>query len=58
METTFQGVPRLKELLKATKNPKAVELTIGLRADLRDKKEEAKRVAQELEFTLLQDIPP
>jgi DNA-directed RNA polymerase beta' subunit len=51
-----RGVPRLKELLKATKNPKAVELTIGLRADLRDKKEEAKRVAQELEFTLLQDI--
>jgi DNA-directed RNA polymerase II subunit RPB1 len=51
-----RGVPRLKELLKATKNPKAVELTIGLRPDLRDKKEEAKRVAQELEFTLLQDI--
>ncbi len=51
-----RGVPRLKELLKATKNPKAVELTVGLRADLRDKKEEAKRVAQELEFTLLQDI--
>jgi hypothetical protein len=51
-----RGVPRLKELLKATKNPKAVELTISLRADLRDKKEEAKRVAQELEFTLLQDI--
>ena len=68
METTFhlsgvsaksnvtRGVPRLKELLKATKNPKAVELTISLRPDLRDKKEEAKRVAQELEFTLLQDI--
>jgi DNA-directed RNA polymerase II subunit RPB1 len=46
----------LKELLKATKNPKAVELTIGLRADLRGKKEEARRVAQELEFTLLQDL--
>lgn len=68
METTFhlsgvsaksnvtRGVPRLKELLKATKNPKAVELTIGLRADIRDNKEEAKRVAQELEFTLLQNI--
>ncbi len=51
-----RGVPRLKELLKATHNPKAVELTIPLRHDLRDKKEDARRVAQELEFTLLQDI--
>jgi DNA-directed RNA polymerase beta' subunit len=51
-----RGVPRLKELMKSTKNPKAIELTIPLRRDLRDKKEEARRVAQELEFTLLQDI--
>lgn len=51
-----RGVPRLKELLKATKNPKAVELNIPLRRDLRDKKEEARRVARELEFTLLQDL--
>jgi DNA-directed RNA polymerase II subunit RPB1 len=51
-----RGVPRLKELLKATRNPKAIELTIPLRRDLRDKKEEARRVAQELEFTLLSDI--
>jgi DNA-directed RNA polymerase beta' subunit/intein/homing endonuclease len=51
-----RGVPRLKELLTATKNPKAVELTIPLRRDIRDKKEEARRVAQQLEFTLLQDL--
>ena len=51
-----RGVPRLNELLKATKNPKAVELNIALRPDIRDKKEEARRVAQELEFTLLQDL--
>jgi DNA-directed RNA polymerase beta' subunit len=51
-----RGVPRLKELMKSTKNPKAIELTIPLRADLRDKKEEARRVAQDLEFTLLQDL--
>ena len=51
-----RGVPRMKELLKATKNPKAIELQIPLRRDLRTKKEEARRVAQELEFTLLQDI--
>jgi len=51
-----RGVPRLKELLKATRNPKAIELTIPLRQDLRSKKEEARRVAQDLEFTLLQDL--
>ncbi len=51
-----RGVPRLKELLKATKNPKAVELQIPLRADLKGKKEEARRVSQELEFTLLKDL--
>lgn len=51
-----RGVPRLKELLKVTKKPKAVELTIPLRHDLREKKEEARRVTQELEFTLLQDL--
>ena len=51
-----RGVPRLKELLKATKNPKAISLTIYLRKDLRSSKEEARRVAQELEFTVLQDL--
>ena len=51
-----RGVPRLKELLKATRNPKAQGLTIYLRRDLRSSKEEARRVAQELEFTVLQDL--
>lgn len=51
-----RGVPRLKELLKATKKPKATEVIIPLRADLRNKKEEARRVARELEFTLLEDV--
>ena len=51
-----RGVPRLKELLKATRNPKAIELNIPLRRDIREKKEEARRVSKELEFTLLQDI--
>lgn len=51
-----RGVPRLKELLYATPNPKATSLTIYLRPDIRDKKEEARRLAQELEFTMLKDI--
>jgi DNA-directed RNA polymerase II subunit RPB1 len=51
-----RGIPRLTELLKATKKPKAKELTIPLRRDLRDKKEEARRLAQDLEYTLLKDL--
>ena len=51
-----RGVPRLKELLKATRNPKAVSLTVYLRKDLRSSKDEARRIAQELEFTVLQDL--
>jgi DNA-directed RNA polymerase II subunit RPB1 len=51
-----RGIPRLKELLKATRNPKASVLSIYLKPELRKSKEEARRVAQELEFTLLMDI--
>jgi DNA-directed RNA polymerase beta' subunit len=51
-----RGVPRLKELLKATQNPKATSLTIALRPDIRSSKEEARRLAQELEFTMLKDL--
>jgi DNA-directed RNA polymerase II subunit RPB1 len=51
-----RGIPRLKELLKATRNPKASSLTIHLRPEIRKSKDEARRVAQELEFTLLMDI--
>jgi DNA-directed RNA polymerase beta' subunit len=51
-----RGVPRLKELLKVTQNPKATSLTIYLRPDLRTSKEEARKLTQELEFTMLKDI--
>ena len=51
-----RGVPRLKELLTATHNPKATSLTIALRPDIRNSKEEARRLAQELEFTMLKDL--
>jgi DNA-directed RNA polymerase II subunit RPB1 len=51
-----RGVPRLKELLTATQNPRATSLTIALRPDLRTSKEEARRLAQELEFTMLKDL--
>jgi len=51
-----RGVPRLKELLKVTQNPKATSLTIFLRPDIRKSKEDARRLAQELEFTMLKDL--
>ena len=51
-----RGVPRIKELFQVTQNPKATSLTIYLREDLRTSKEHARRLAQELEFTMLKDI--
>jgi DNA-directed RNA polymerase II subunit RPB1 len=51
-----RGVPRLKELLKVTQNPKATSLTVFLKPEYRNKKEKAREVAQDLELTLLRDI--
>jgi DNA-directed RNA polymerase beta' subunit len=51
-----RGVPRLKELLKVTQNPKATSLTIPLRPEYADNKTKAREVAQELELTLLRDM--
>jgi DNA-directed RNA polymerase II subunit RPB1 len=49
-------VPRLKELLKVTPNPKAISLTVYLKPEFRGSKEKARQVAQDLELTLLKDI--
>lgn len=51
-----RGVPRLKELLKVTKNPKATSLTISLRPPFRNDKDAVREVVQDLELTLLKDI--
>lgn len=51
-----RGVPRLKELLKATQNPKATSLTITLRPAYRNNKDRVREVTQDLELTLLRDI--
>jgi DNA-directed RNA polymerase II subunit RPB1 len=51
-----RGVPRLKELLKVTQNPKAISLSIPLKKQFRDSIEKARQVAQDLELTLLKDI--
>lgn len=51
-----RGVPRLKELLKVTKNPKANSLTITLKPAFRNSKEHVRQVVQDLELTLMKDI--
>jgi len=51
-----RGVPRLRELLKVTQNPKATSLTIYLKPEYRNNKEKAREVVQELELTLLHTI--
>lgn len=51
-----RGVPRLKELLRLTKNPKAVSLSIYLKKGFREDKDRARQVTQDLELTLLRDL--
>jgi DNA-directed RNA polymerase beta' subunit len=51
-----RGVPRLKELLKVTKNPKATSITIALKPAFRNDRDMVRMVSQDLELTLLKDI--
>lgn len=51
-----RGVPRLRELLTLTKNPKATSLTIFLRPEYRESKDKAREVVQDLELTVLRNI--
>jgi DNA-directed RNA polymerase II subunit RPB1 len=51
-----RGVPRLRELLKVTQNPKATSLTIYLKPEYRSNKDKAREVVQDLELTVLRNI--
>lgn len=51
-----RGVPRLRELLKVTQNPKASSLTIYMKPEYRTNKEKAREVVQDLELTVLRNI--
>ena len=51
-----RGVPRLRELLKVTQNPKASSLTIYLKPEYRNNKDKAREVVQDLEMTVLRNI--
>ena len=49
-------MPRLRELLKVTQNPKAVSLTIALKPEYRNNKDKAREVVQDLELTVLRNL--
>jgi DNA-directed RNA polymerase II subunit RPB1 len=51
-----RGVPRLRECLKVTQNPKATSLTITLKSEYRSNKDKAREVVQDLELTILRNI--
>ena len=51
-----QGIPRLREILKVTKNPKATSLLIYMKPEYRKSKEKARELVQDLELTLLRSI--
>jgi DNA-directed RNA polymerase II subunit RPB1 len=51
-----QGIPRLREILKVTKNPKATSLLIYMKPEYRQSKEKARELVQDLELTLLRSI--
>jgi DNA-directed RNA polymerase II subunit RPB1 len=51
-----RGVPRVKELLKATDKPKATSITVYLKPEFRNNKDAVREVMQDLELTLLKDI--
>jgi DNA-directed RNA polymerase II subunit RPB1 len=51
-----RGVPRLRECLKVTQNPKATSLTITLKPEYRINKDKAREVVQDLELTILRNI--
>ena len=51
-----QGIPRLREILKVTKNPKATSLTIYMKPEYRQNKEKARELVQDLELTLLRTL--
>ena len=54
------GIPRLREILKVTKNPKASSLTIPMKPEFNGtgerEREKAREIQQDLELTLLRHI--
>jgi hypothetical protein len=52
----MQGVPRVEELTRATKNIKTPEMMIYLNKDIRNNKEEANIIASNIQYTIIKDL--
>ena len=52
----MQGVPRVEELTRATKNIKTPEMNIYLNKDLRNNKDEANIIASNIQYTVIKNL--
>jgi DNA-directed RNA polymerase II subunit RPB1 len=51
-----RGLPRVKEIIHASKNLKNPSLTIPLKREYRDNKEDAERIASQIGLTIMADV--
>ena len=56
VSSTSQGMPRIRELLAVSKNPKTPQMTIYLNKDIKTKKEIAHKIAYHIKYTTLGEI--
>ena len=56
LANTTQGVPRIKEILSVSKNPKTPQMIIYLNKNIRSSKEMSKKIASNLKYTTLGHI--
>jgi DNA-directed RNA polymerase beta' subunit len=54
--TVTRGVPRLKEIMRLTENAKHPAMTVGLKYEDQCNEERAQRMANMMEYTLLEDV--
>lgn len=56
ISATVQGVPRIRELLNLTKNPKTPQMIIYLKDEFRTNREMTNKIAYYIKFTALKDL--
>ena len=56
LANTTQGVPRIKEILSVSKNPKTPQMIIYLNKNIRSSKEMSKKIGSNLKYTTLGHI--
>ena len=56
VSATTQGMPRIKELLSVSKNPKTPQMTIYLKDDIKTKKDLVHKIASYIKYTTLGEV--